>query len=145
MCIGFRYWLTGNAGDASDITADTFAHVWMAETDLRIESVKAYLFAIARNLWLHEKRRTKKFIELDEQICDSSARPDTVAEARHDLDVVKQALQTLPEIDRTIFILRVDENLSHEEIAQATGLSIGNVKVRLLRARKKILTLTSLN
>ncbi|HVN49541.1 MAG TPA: sigma-70 family RNA polymerase sigma factor [Bacteroidota bacterium] len=141
----FAYWLSGNAGDANDITAETFARVWMAETDLRIESVKAYLFAIARNLWLHEKRRTKKLIDLDESFFDPSNSPDVAVEQRYDLEVVRQALQSLPEIDRTIFILRFDEQLSHDEIAQATGLTVGNVKVRLFRARKKLSTLTSLN
>ena len=141
----FSYWLSGNAGDANDITSDTFARVWMAETELRIESVKAYLFAIARNLWLQEKRRTKKFAELDETLFDPKEQPDIATEQRQELEAVRLALQSLPEIDRTIFILRFDEQLSHEEIAQATGLSIGNVKVRLFRARKKLSTLISLN
>jgi RNA polymerase sigma factor (sigma-70 family) len=49
----------------------------------------------------------------------------------------------LPELDRTILIMRAKEELSHEEIAAATGLSIAAVKVRLFRARAKLSALTT--
>ena len=57
----FSCWLTGNADEAKDITSETFVRVWLAKNDIRIESVKAYLFAIARNLWLKDKRRKNRF------------------------------------------------------------------------------------
>jgi RNA polymerase sigma factor (sigma-70 family) len=54
-----------------------------------------------------------------------------------------KALATLPELDRTVLIMRAKEELSHEEIAAATGLSIAAVKVRLFRARAKLSALTT--
>jgi Sigma-70 region 2 len=46
----FALWLTGNPDDAKDITSETFVRAWTAPEEPRMETVKAYLFTIARNL-----------------------------------------------------------------------------------------------
>jgi RNA polymerase sigma factor (sigma-70 family) len=137
----FSFWLTGDADEARDITSETFVRVWTSEADIRVESVKAYLFTIARNVYLHDKRRTKHKAALDETVLDSSMQPDRIAEARSELHVVLQAMQMLPEIDRTVLIMRAEDELSYEEIASATGLSIAAVKVKVFRARLKLQSL----
>ena len=138
----FSFWLTGDADEAKDITSETFVRIWTSTKEIRVDSVKAYLFTIARNLFLHSKRRKKKMTSLDETIRDTALQPDTVAEVRSELDEALKALQTLPEIDRTVFIMRVEEELSYEDIAIAVGLSITAVKVKVFRARAKIYALT---
>ena len=138
----FSFWLTGDADEANDITSETFVRIWTSTKEIRVESVKAYLFTIARNLFLHGKRRKKKMTSLDETIQDTAAQPDTVAEVRSELDEAWKALQTLPEIDRTVFIMRVEEELSYEDIALAVGLSVTAVKVKVFRARAKIYAFT---
>jgi len=138
----FSCWLSGNADEAKDITSETFARVWLAKTDIRIETVKAYLFAIARNLWLKEKRRKNRFSPIDEEndveIPDESAGPDMITELRLDLDKTMKAIQTLPEIERAVLIMRVQDELSYEDIAGVMGFTVANVKIRILRARVKI-------
>jgi RNA polymerase sigma-70 factor (ECF subfamily) len=47
-------------------------------------------------------------------------------------------MQRLPEIDRTVLLLRAEEGLPYEEIARLTGLGISNVKVKVFRARAKL-------
>jgi RNA polymerase sigma-70 factor, ECF subfamily len=48
------------------------------------------------------------------------------------------ALRVLPEVDRTVLLLRAQEEWSYEEIAQATGLSLAAVKVKIHRARLRL-------
>lgn len=48
----FSFWLTGDADEAKDVTSETFVRVWTSTREIRVESVKAYLFTIARNLFL---------------------------------------------------------------------------------------------
>lgn len=134
----FSYWLTGNADEAKDITSETFVRVWTSSTEIRVESVKAYLFTIARNLFLQSKRRTKRLTSLDEEMKDTAIQPDRIAEVQSDLDETLKALQTLPDIDRAVLIMRAEEELSYEEIARATGLSVSAVKVKVFRARAKL-------
>jgi len=61
----FAYWLAGNPHDARDITSETFVRAWTAPEEPRTESVKAYLFTIARNLHRKQWRRQSRFEPLD--------------------------------------------------------------------------------
>lgn len=139
----FAFWLCGDADDARDITSETFVRVWTSEQPIREISVKAYLFTIARRLYLQQRRRTTRHSSLTNEHAGVSRDTERSLEDRSELDNVLRAMAALPEQDRTILIMRAAEDLSHEEIAAATGLSIPAVKVRLFRARAKLTALVS--
>ena len=134
----FAYWLTGNEADAKDITSETFVRVWTSKTEPRTESVKAYLFTIARNLFLKSQRRKKRFSEISEEIVDETKRPDETVEINSHLAHVMKAMQHLPEIDKTVLLMMAAEGMSYRDIAYATGFSIAAIKVKVFRARMKI-------
>lgn len=136
----YRYacWLSGSADDADDITSETFARVWVGRSDIRTETVKAYLFTIARNLYLKQSRHEKRKMELSPLQVDPRPAPDHLAESNSELDYAIRAIQTLPEIDRTAFLLRVQHELSYEEIARVLQLPLTTIKVKIHRARLKI-------
>ena len=134
----FAHWLTGNAGEARQITTETFARVWTAPEEPRMESVKAYLFAIARNLHRKHWRHASRLEALDEAMPDTAAAPDEAAAQQDDFQRTLAAMQALPETDRTLLLLRAEEDLSYEDIAAATGLSVTAAKVRVFRARAKL-------
>src|SRR5262249_52479329 len=92
----FAFWLTGNPQDARDITSEAFVRIWTAPEEPRLESVKAYLFTIARNLHLKQKRRSSRLEGLDEEMPDTSASPDVMAEQVDDLRRTLAAVQQLP-------------------------------------------------
>jgi|WetSurMetagenome_2_1015567.scaffolds.fasta_scaffold24040_4 RNA polymerase sigma-70 factor, ECF subfamily len=140
----FSFWLSGDSDDAKDITSETFVRVWTSTSEIRVESVKAYLFTIARNLYLQSKRKKGRSIRLEEEMRDTALQPDQAAEVRSELDEVMKALQTLSEIDRTVFIMRMEDELSYDEIARSTGLSVSAVKVKVFRARAKIHSLLNM-
>ena len=137
----FAYWLSGNSHDADDITAETFVRAWTAPEEPRLESVKSYLFTIARNLHRKQWRRTSRLEALDEAMVDPSVQPDRAATNREEFQHAMAAVQSLPEIDRTVFLLRAEQDLSYEEIAAITGLSITALKVKVFRARAKLCAL----
>jgi DNA-directed RNA polymerase specialized sigma24 family protein len=56
-----------------------------------------------------------------------------------ELEQVQRLLQTLPEIDRSAFILRVAQELTYAEIASALDLSLSAAKVKVHRVRRKLL------
>ena len=137
----FAHWLSGNADDARDITSETFVRVWTAPQEPRMESVKAYLFAIARNLHRKQWRRQSRLVALDEsayELPDPAASPDQAALKHEDFQETMKAMQALPEIDRTVLLLRAEGELSYEDIAAATGLSAAAAKVKVFRARAKL-------
>src|SRR5580658_5223091 len=137
----FAHWLTGNPHDASDITSETFVRAWTAPEGPRLETVKAYLFTIARNLHRRQWRRQSRLEALDEATPDRAAQPDEAAVNRDEFQRTLEAVQTLPEIDRTVLLMRAEQELSYEDIAAATGLSPAAVRIRVFRARAKLATL----
>jgi RNA polymerase sigma-70 factor (ECF subfamily) len=60
---------------------------------------------------------------------------------REDFQRAFNALRRLPELDRTALLLRAEAGLSYEEIAAATGLTAVGARVRVFRARAKIVAL----
>ena len=99
------------------------------------------MFVIARNLYLQDYRKRKRQTELSNLLADPSPTPDQLAESRLELDRAMQAMQSLPEADRTALLLRAQHELSYEEIARAMQLPLTTVKVKIHRARLKLATL----
>jgi RNA polymerase sigma-70 factor, ECF subfamily len=135
----FAYWLAGNAADAEDITSETFIRVWVNLQPIRTETLKAYLFTIARNFYLQQVRKDKRQADLDDTIRDPQPGLESIAEQHAELQLAQRILLTLPETDRMAFVLRVEHDVSYAEIARILALSEVAVKVKVHRIRKKLL------
>lgn len=64
--------------------------------------------------------------------------PETTAALAWDRDVLDQALARLPALHRIVVVLRHEEDLTYEQIADVTNLPLGTVKTYLFRARAKL-------
>jgi len=150
----YSYLMCGQREDAEEVSQGTLMKVFASLDQLREpERLKAWVFRIARNA-CYMKRRKSVFapsqeLSLEEflpafegdgerrklQIADWSALPDDLVlqgELRRELD---QAIAELPEIYRTVILLRDVEELSTEEAAQVLEVGTDVVKTRLHRAR----------
>lgn len=134
----FALYLSGEPAEAEDITADTFVRLWTAPGTIRTATVKAYLFTIARHLYLDRQRARARLTELDDSLPSSTPNAEDRAAVRSEVEHVRQTIARLPETDRAALLMRVS-GLSYEEIAQAIGGSVGAVKVRVHRARKRLI------
>jgi RNA polymerase sigma-70 factor (ECF subfamily) len=134
----YSFWLSGSAQDADDLTSETFARAWVGRHKIRTETVKAYLFAIARNLYLNQYRRAKRKVELSHDLVDPGPGPDHVVENRMELDRTLEAIQSLSEVDRTAFLLRIQHEMPYDEIARILEISLTTAKVKVHRARLKL-------
>lgn len=110
-----------------------------------METVKAYLFTIARNLHRKQWRRQSRLEVLDESMPGQAVQPDEAAVNQDEFRRALEAVHTLPEIDRTVLLLRAEQELSYEDIAAVTGLSVAAAKVRVFRARAKLAALLHQN
>ena len=134
----FAYWLSGSRSEAEDITSETFVRAWVGAEDLRMATVKAYLIAIARNVFLQTRRRDRRHGPLEVDVADPGPGPEVQAERRDELGAVLARLQQLPEADRAALLMHAEFELPYEEIARALGVSLPAVKVRVHRARLKL-------
>lgn len=133
----FALYLSGDSTLAEDITAETFLRLWGAQQSIVMETVKGYLLAIARNVYLQERKRADRFTELAET-AEDRASASTAAEARQELRRTLEWLQRLPELDRAALLMRAEQELPYEEIARALNISVSLAKVKVHRARLRL-------
>ena len=136
----FALYLSGDPALADDITAEAFVRLWTAPGEIRTTTVKSYLLTIARNLYLTGQRRLRRETELDDSLPAPAPSPEKLAIARDEARHVFHALGRLPEIDRAALLLHAHEQMPYQEIASILGLSVSAAKVKVHRARVRLLT-----
>src|SRR5262249_10462143 len=136
----FAVWLSGDPVLAEDLTAETFVHALCAPAPLRIDTVKAYLFAVTRNLYQDfvERERRLTHLEGTQEPADPGPATEATVENREVVGKVLQAIQRLPKPLREALVLAIDGDLRYEQIAAILGCSAGAVKVRIHRARLQL-------
>lgn len=139
----FVVYLSGDPVLAEDITAETFVRAWVTPEEIRVGTVKAYLFTIARNLYRAGLKRTARQVDLTDHFPDPAPDPEAASTVRWELNTVLQTLQTLPEVDRAILLMHVQDDMSYAEIATVFDLSVAAVKVRVHRSRIELHRLIS--
>ncbi|MGH9734287.1 MAG: RNA polymerase sigma factor [Candidatus Acidiferrales bacterium] len=135
----FALFLSGDPTLADDITSDTFVRVWLAHGRIRELTVKSYLFTIARNAYRDQLRRGWRRAPLDEERLDTRISVHAHLEQKQELASVLAALQELPEIDRAALLMRALDDMPYEEIADALQITVTTAKVKLHRARVKLM------
>jgi RNA polymerase sigma-70 factor (ECF subfamily) len=124
----------GQAETAQDLTQDVFVRVSRAALpgDGTVD-LRPWLFKIARNLALdHHRRRVRHAEDLVEA-------PERARAASQDTNLaLHEALATLADLDRDVFLLREAAGLSYDEIARACDLTVEAVRSRIHRARLQL-------
>jgi RNA polymerase sigma factor (sigma-70 family) len=142
-----RAWLRTqfpSVGDLDDIVQESYARVLHAQESQAIDAPKAFLFATARNLALMQLRqrqahRTDSLAEIDGPgiLDESSDVAETVARAQ-ELELLTQAIQTLPARCRQILTLRKIYGMSQREVAAELGIAEHTVEAQGTIALRKL-------
>ena len=137
--------ITLNHAEAEDVVQETMMKVWTRREQWeQIESMEAFCMTICRNIALDKNRRTGRDDEsLDESgyeapATDVSLDPEQQTVLNNRLEIVKRLIESLPEKQRTIMLLRETEGKSYKEIAAILDISEEQVKVNIFRARQTI-------
>jgi RNA polymerase sigma-70 factor (ECF subfamily) len=136
----FAFWLSGSSEEAKDITSETFVRAWMKLSSIRMETLKGYLLKIARNVYLVHLRKQRKLTELEDTHPDPSPGPEKSAEVRSELARIQAFLKTLPEVERSAFVIRIKYELPYAEIARILQISEAAARVKVHRVRKKLIS-----
>lgn len=136
--LAFR--ITMNRAEAEDVVQDTLLKVWEHREEWeQINNLEAFAIATCRNRALDVMKRAGRNTEkLDEMAHFSSQTPQEQLEADEQISLVNRLMDDLPEVQRTIMLLRDIEGKTYQEIAQTLDISETQVKVYLHRARTKI-------
>lgn len=130
---------------AEDLTSETFYKAYKSlHTFREIDATfSTWLYTIARNTVLSELRKRKaatvSIEEINiEPIVSAEATPEQQLLLNERMNLVRQAIDQLPEKQRAAIILREYEQLDYQEIANILGQSVSSVKSLLFRARASI-------
>jgi RNA polymerase sigma-70 factor (ECF subfamily) len=132
----YAYRLSGSAADAEDLTQEAFCQAQLKLNQLRDPTrVKAWLFSILRNKYLHRLRDARREMTLPLDTIGDVAQSAPEPPLDIDPQRLQQVLNELPEDFRTPVILFYFDDFSYRDIAEQMDLPIGTVMSRLARAK----------
>lgn len=120
---------------ARDLVQDSFVKMWQKVGEVDPLKAKSYLFSTGYHTMIDQIRREKKqgnFNEVDQKKLAHSGQYSDLNEILH------EALEKLPEIQKSVVLLRDYEGYTYEEIGEICELSETQVKVYIFRARKAL-------
>jgi RNA polymerase sigma-70 factor (ECF subfamily) len=134
------YRFVENREDAMDLAQDVFVKVFEHLPTFRREStLKTWLYRIAINHCLnHVKKHAQEFVEVTEYT--GTVRPSAHAqlEDREQREHFRRLVRRLPPKQKAILELRINEQLSYEEIARISGRSVSTIKASVFFALEKL-------
>ncbi len=141
VCIGF----VGNREDAEDLAQDVFIQLFKSSASLRGEArLSTWLYRVAVNKALNHLRSLKLRKSFDHKeisdgvdACSEDSTDDKITASDH-RKALRQAINSLPDKQRTAFILQKYEELSYEEISSIMDMSLSSVQSLIFRSRKNL-------
>ncbi len=139
----YAYRFLEDRDEAQDAVQEVFVKLWrMRDKMTEIKNIEAFAVRITRNYCLDviKSRRTVS-LDVNDYFKDRIADTGDPHEQLVQSDTMKELgriMQELPEPQRSVIRMRDVEGYSNEEVGEVLGLTTGNVRVVLSRARKKI-------
>ena len=141
----FRYFLAAH-GDpqlAGEQSADCFSDLVESLPKMTggPEQLRPFVFAVARNIlrrqWRRRARECAPLVSASDAV-DGWPAPDAAVEAADERARLIEAIRSLDQPTRDVFLLRYVEQLSIAEVAESVGEPVGTVKSRLHRGRRRL-------
>jgi RNA polymerase sigma-70 factor, ECF subfamily len=129
---------------AEDLSQDVFIRLWRHLAEIQSAALlPGWVRRVAANTvidhWRKEEARERRMNVLRQHpVARLAVRPSSRMESQEALDLVRAALEELPAKLRTVLLLRTQEGLSYEEVADVMGMSVHAVRSRLFRARQEL-------
>ena len=118
--------------EARDIVQDSFEKMWKNHESVEGSKAKSYLFTTGHHTMIDRIRKKKHMSDYTEVNEDSLFHNEQYSDLKQ---VLNNAINLLPDMQKAVVTLRDFEGYSYEEIGKITGLSEAQVKVYIYRAR----------
>ena len=118
---------------AKDVVQESFTKMWEKVGDISYKKAKSYLFTTAYHTMIDGIRKDKKQTNYDDIApYDTFGHEDGYSDLK---EILNEAIKKLPEIQRSVILLRDYEGYSYKEIGDIVELNESQVKVYIYRAR----------
>ena len=132
----YLYYLSGDIMLTDDLVQDVFLQLWEKRETVKDETIRPFLYTIARNCFLKSYRRNKTDLKFKsgyfEQIENES--PEFVLEVK-ELDVkLQKTISTMSEKCRIVFLMHRLDDMTYAQIADSLGVSVKAVEKQMSKA-----------
>ena len=136
----FLYYKCGDLTRAEDLMQEAYIKLWENCGKVLLEKAKGFLFTTANRLFLNEVQHDKVVLNFNKEnpTHDVSESPEYVMEEKEFKTQLEEAIASLPETQREVFLLNRIDKLSFQEIADMQGVSIGAVHKKMYKAMDKL-------
>ena len=129
--------------DADDIAQDVFVKAYTALEGFRGDpNIYTWLYRIAVNLSINHlrKQKVRNAVDLDDYLpfLSKDADQDKKMMRRENVSLIEEAIATLPEKQRAVFIMRYYDEMPYEQISAILGTTVGGLKANFHHAVKKV-------
>jgi RNA polymerase sigma factor (sigma-70 family) len=140
----YTRWISGNKEEADDVFQEAMAKILVSLDSLNSVHVKSWVYAIIRNTYIDNIRRSKRqvseeFVDAEPGAGVNDMTPETEFLKKADKLLIQKMLEKLPVEFREVIVLKEYDDMSYKDIAKVLGAPIGTVMSRLARAREKLL------
>lgn len=119
---------------ANDLVQETFTRLWTKVEEVSFEKAKSYIFTAGYHIMIDQIRREKRHQEYQSE--EIAIKDKGSSRQYSDLnEILHEALDRLPPVQKSVIMLRDYEGYSYEEIEEITGLNESQVKVYIYRGR----------
>jgi RNA polymerase sigma-70 factor (family 1) len=134
--LNYLYYLSGDSALAEDLVQDTFLQLWDKRDEVKEETVRSYLFTIARNCFFKNIRRQKFDLKFRSTWFENTENksPEYLLEMKEFDQKLQKAIAELPEKSRVVFLMNRTDGITYREIAEYLGVSIKSVEKNMSRA-----------
>lgn len=132
----YLYYLSGDMALSEDLVQDVFLQLWEKKDSVKDETVRAFLFTIAKNNFLKNRRRASYDLKFQASIFEKTENesPEYILEMKEFDEKLQQILSELPEKSRTVFLMHRIDGITYKEIAQNLGVSVKAVEKQMSKA-----------
>lgn len=138
----YVFYRSGDEELATDIAQDTFMRIWEKQMDIDPKKVKGLLFKIASDLFISAYRKEKVAFNFFNNFVpdESSLTPEDDLNYSELKNAYEEALKSMPEKQRVVFLMNRIDELKYKEIADQLGLSVKAIEKRMSQALEHLRT-----
>ena len=136
LILNYLFYLSGNSELAEDLAQDVFMQLWEKRKEVKNETLRPFLYIIARNNFLKNIRHHKYDMKFRSTYLEKIEKesPEFLLEMKEFDQHLQEVIAGLPEKCRVVFLMnRLDEN-TYREIAENLGVTVKAVEKQMSKA-----------
>jgi len=132
----FLFYKTQDVDKAEDILQEVFIKLWENCSKVDYHKVKSYVYSIANNMFLNEKKHEKVVLNFNNNNgkFDTNESPEYILLEKEFMEKLENTISALPEKQREVFLLNRIEKKKYKEIALHLDISVKAVEKRMHKA-----------